>query len=58
MSKEELLLKKIEEVRSLMHQLVSEKSALVDPELVKLSQKLDILLNEYNSFIRRDKKKL
>ncbi|WMJ82040.1 aspartyl-phosphate phosphatase Spo0E family protein [Clostridium sp. MB40-C1] len=58
MSKEELLLKKIEEVRSLMNQLVSEKSELIDPELVKLSQRLDILLNEYNSFIRKDNKKL
>ncbi|CAM2743396.1 aspartyl-phosphate phosphatase Spo0E family protein [Hathewaya histolytica] len=52
MSKEELLLKKIEELRSLMNQLISEKADLIDPDVVLLSQKLDILLNEYNEFLR------
>jgi hypothetical protein len=54
MSKEQLLLKKIEEVRTLMNQLISEKSQLVDEELVLLSQKLDTLLNEYNKFLNKD----
>ncbi|WP_251861762.1 aspartyl-phosphate phosphatase Spo0E family protein [Clostridium sp. Marseille-Q2269] len=54
MSKEELLLKKIEEVRTLMNQLISEKSQLIDEELVLLSQRLDKLLNEYDNFLRHN----
>lgn len=54
MSKEELLLEKIEEARSLMNQLISEKTELIDPELVLLSKKLDLLLNEYNEFLRHN----
>lgn len=54
MSKEELLLKKIEEVRTLMNQLISEKSQLIDEELVLLSQRLDELLNEYHNFLRHN----
>lgn len=52
MSKEAILLEKIEEVRSLMNQLINEKAELIDPEVVLLSQTLDILLNEYNKFLR------
>lgn len=52
MSKEEILLKKIEEVRTLMNQLISEKAELIDPDVVLLSQKLDKLLNEYNKFLK------
>ncbi len=54
MSKEQLLLEKIEEARTLMNQLISEKSQLIDEELVLLSQKLDTLLNEYNKFLNQD----
>ncbi|EJO5347235.1 aspartyl-phosphate phosphatase Spo0E family protein [Clostridium botulinum] len=54
MSKEELLLEKIEEARNLMNQLISEKSQLIDEELVRLSQKLDTLLNEYHKFLRQN----
>jgi stage 0 sporulation regulatory protein len=42
---------KIEELRTLMHQLMNEKEALTDPELVVLSQRLDELLNEYDKLV-------
>ncbi|ACA54468.1 aspartyl-phosphate phosphatase Spo0E family protein [Clostridium botulinum] len=54
MSKEQLLLEKIEEARTLMNQLISEKSQLIDEDLVLLSQKLDNLLNEYSKFLRQN----
>ncbi|ABS33690.1 aspartyl-phosphate phosphatase Spo0E family protein [Clostridium botulinum] len=54
MSKEQLLLEKIEEARTLMNQLISERSHLIDEDLVLLSQKLDNLLNEYNKFLRQN----
>ncbi|MCS4473902.1 aspartyl-phosphate phosphatase Spo0E family protein [Clostridium botulinum] len=52
--KEQLLLEKIEEARTLMNQLISERSQLIDEDLVLLSQKLDNLLNEYNKFLRQN----
>ncbi|MBU5590900.1 aspartyl-phosphate phosphatase Spo0E family protein [Clostridium sp. MSJ-4] len=54
MSKEELLLEKIEEVRDLMNQLIREKQELLDQNVIQLSQRLDNLLNEYNDFLRQD----
>jgi len=54
MSKEQLLLEKIEEARTLMNQLISEKSQLIDEDLVLLSQQLDTLLNEYNKFLSQN----
>lgn len=51
MSKNEETSKKIEELRSLMYQLINEKEALTDTELVDVSQQLDKLLNEYDSLI-------
>jgi len=42
---------KIEELRDLMHQLINEKEVLTDPRLVALSQKLDVLLNEYDELL-------
>jgi stage 0 sporulation regulatory protein len=46
---------KIEELRTLMHQLMNEKEALTDPKLVVLSQKLDGLLNEYDKSLYKSK---
>lgn len=55
MLKTELILKKIEEVRTLMYDLMSEKQKLTDKELVELSQKLDKLLNEYDELVNSRK---
>lgn len=46
---------KIEEVRTLMHQLINEKEELTDAELVALSQELDELLNEHNRLLNKKK---
>jgi uncharacterized protein YfkK (UPF0435 family) len=54
MSKKEESSKKIEELRSLMYQLISEKEALTDTELVDVSQQLDKLLNEYDSLTNEE----
>ncbi|WP_185650522.1 aspartyl-phosphate phosphatase Spo0E family protein [Clostridium sp. DJ247] len=45
--KEELI-KKIDRVRDYMHDLISKKDSLTDPEVVLASQMLDYELNEYN----------
>lgn len=45
----------IEELRQLMYQVMNEKDALTDPDLVALSQEIDKLLNEYNKLIRKKK---
>lgn len=45
--KEELIMK-IERTRSYMHDLISKKGSLTDPEVVLASQMLDYELNEYN----------
>ena len=42
---------KIEELRDLIHQLINEEEILTDPKLVALSQKLDVLLNEYDELL-------
>lgn len=43
----EELIRKIEEIRNHMYDLISEKTDLLDPEVVRISQMLDITLNEY-----------
>mgnify|MGYP001579859051 CR=1 FL=1 len=53
MTRLEEIIRKIEKLRTLLHQLMNEKESLTDPELVALSQKLDDLLNEYNELIDR-----
>ena len=42
---------KIEDHKELMYQLINEKEVLSDPKLVVLSQKLDVLLNEYDDLL-------
>jgi hypothetical protein len=48
----EELVAKIEELRQQMIQLAEEKS-LTDPEVCKISQHLDIYINEYIKLSRR-----
>lgn len=47
----EEILSKIEELRSLICQLIQEKEFLTDGELVSLSQELDKYLNDYNKLL-------
>ncbi|ERI94509.1 Spo0E like sporulation regulatory protein [Clostridiales bacterium oral taxon 876 str. F0540] len=51
---EELALK-IEELRSLMQELMKEKDNLIHPEVITASQNLDDLLNEYNELLDKTK---
>jgi len=51
----EEIIRKIEELRQLMYQLMGEKLILTDTEIVALSQKVDKLLNEYNKLISSNK---
>lgn len=44
------LLNNIENLRSEMESMASSKGSLLDPEVIKISQKLDELLNYYNRF--------
>jgi Spo0E like sporulation regulatory protein. len=41
------LLKKIDETRNYMDDMIKEKSNLLDPEIIVVSQMLDSILNEY-----------
>jgi hypothetical protein len=41
------LLEKIEFLRELMHIKISQCVKLFDPDVVKISQELDLLLNQY-----------
>ena len=55
MTQIEKISNKIEELRTLMHQLMNEKVELTDPDLVDLSQSLDKLLNKYNRLLNKNK---
>jgi hypothetical protein len=46
----------INEIRTLLNTLIMNKSSLQDPEIVRTSKKLDILLNEYEKKNSADKK--
>jgi len=48
---------KIHLLRDRMYRLIEEKSKLVDPEVVDISQELDKLLNMYNEIQRQQPKK-
>ena len=45
------LLKKIEELRDEMHKLLEEKDGEVDSEVIKKSEELDEILNEYQTLL-------
>lgn len=46
------LLERIEELRKLMHYLISKEKDLLNTEVIKVSQQLDLVINEYNRLIR------
>jgi len=45
------LLKKIDDTRTYMNDMIKEKPNLLDPEIILVSQMLDSILNEYNKII-------
>lgn len=45
------LAKQIEDLRSLLH-FLSKNKELIDPELLAVSQMLDVVLNEYNRILK------
>lgn len=53
MSKLNEVLNQIEELKELMYQIMEESEELTDTELVKVSQELDKLLNEYGKLINK-----
>lgn len=53
MSKLNEVLKQIEELKELMYQIMEESEELTDAEIVKVSQELDKLLNEYGKLINK-----
>jgi len=52
MKKIKLILKKLERQRELLEQEMNQSEDLSSPEIIKESQKLDLILNEYASAIR------
>ncbi len=52
MKKIKLILKKLERQRGLLEQEMDQSEDLSSPEIIKKSQKLDLILNEYASAIR------
>lgn len=46
MTKHTDLLSKIEHLRNIMHGLIEENNELLNPEIVFVSQELDLLLNQ------------
>lgn len=54
MDRVEQLLKKIDETRTYMNDLIREKSDLLDPEVIIASQMLDSILDEYYKIIQRE----
>lgn len=57
MDKVEELILKIDEMKSQMNNLIEQKEDLVDLEVVEVSQKLDSILNDYNSILESKKRK-
>ncbi|SFC16779.1 aspartyl-phosphate phosphatase Spo0E family protein [Clostridium uliginosum] len=53
MEKIEAVNKKICEMRQLLQDLINEKSNLLDPEVIIVSQELDKALNEYNNLLKK-----
>ncbi|WP_346869425.1 MULTISPECIES: aspartyl-phosphate phosphatase Spo0E family protein [unclassified Clostridium] len=45
--------KKVCEMRLNLQKLISEKTNLLDPEVIIASQKLDVVLNEYHAILRK-----
>lgn len=55
MDKIEELIIKIDETRKAMCDLIQQKLNLLDPEVVKASQNLDRILNEYHKLLKSKK---
>lgn len=58
MSKVEAMLREIEVLRMELGNAIREKKNLLDPHIIKESQKLDLILNEYNKMLKKKISKL
>jgi stage 0 sporulation regulatory protein len=58
MSELEKLNEKIKNLRECLHFLIEEKQNLLDPEIISISKKLDVLLCEYEKEFRNNKNKV
>ncbi|WPC40496.1 aspartyl-phosphate phosphatase Spo0E family protein [Clostridium sp. JS66] len=54
MDRVEQLLKKVEETRTYMNDLIREKSDLLDSEVIIASQMLDSILDEYYKILQQE----
>lgn len=54
MDKIKKLLKKIDETRNYMNDLIEQKSDLLDPEVIVASQMLDSILDEYYKILQKE----
>jgi len=56
MSDVKIILSEIQKLRSDLNRLTKDKSDLIDPEVIYVSQKLDIFLNKYyRTFAKNDR---
>ena len=53
MEKADEMDKKVCEMRQNLQRLISEKTNLLDPEVISASQKLDVVLNEYHMILSK-----
>jgi type IV pilus biogenesis protein CpaD/CtpE len=53
MEKTDEMDKKVCEMRQNLQRLISEKTNLLDPEVISASQKLDVVLNEYHMILSK-----
>ncbi len=51
------LIQKIDKTRKCMHDLIEEKSDLLDSQVIQASQMLDSVLDEYYKILKRKKNK-
>lgn len=54
MSDIEEIANKIDKLRGELHNLITQKDSLLDPEIIDVSQMLDVVLNKYNEIIRKN----
>lgn len=50
----QMLVKKIDDTRKYMYDIIDRNSNLTDAEVIEVSTMLDFLLNEYNNFLNKN----
>ena len=46
-----VLIERIEELRQFMHDVINKEEDLLSIEVIKISQQLDLVINEYNRLL-------